>query len=241
MPSADAELLAAVRGGEPQRQPHVVGQHEEEQDGDIGEVAVDVLQHQREPALAAVARAARLAHRARDRIRPERLVVGAAVVVAGEAEEPGERQDEERRRERQQRRPPGRLGPEPGVLAFAEDHRRVERRQIGPEGVVRVLKRRPGRVDDEAAQHQEDHQRLHPPRVAPVGLTEPARDELDRNCFHPQPPCMRPHCPDLQAAKPLYVSRRAAAKASDSKAGGEESEPGRRLAAQPTERWPSAS
>ena len=55
----------------------------------IQEVAMDVLQDERERVLAPVARS-RFTDRARRRIGPERLVVRAAVVVAGEAEAGGE-------------------------------------------------------------------------------------------------------------------------------------------------------
>ena len=116
-------------------------------------IAVGVLQNQRERVLAEV-RLARLADGARRRIGPERLVVGAAVVITGEAEQAGKRQDEERRRERQRvpatspasvrtRRARG------GGSPANEELRRVERRQVRAERVVRVLERRPRRVHDE--------------------------------------------------------------------------------------------
>ena len=73
------------RRREPHRLPHVVGEHEEEDDREIEEVAVDVLDDERERVLAEIA-LARLADGARRRIRPERLVVGAAIVVTGEPE-----------------------------------------------------------------------------------------------------------------------------------------------------------
>ena len=63
-----------------------------------------VLQDERERLLTPV-RVARLTDRARDRVRPERFVVRAAVVVAGESEESRERQDQQGRRERRKARP----------------------------------------------------------------------------------------------------------------------------------------
>ena len=78
------------------------------------QVAVDVLQDERKRVLAAVARA-RLADGAGRRIGPERLVVGAAVVVAGQPEERRDRQDQQRRRERQPGRPRRGLRSEPAV------------------------------------------------------------------------------------------------------------------------------
>ena len=97
---ADAELHAARAVGEPERLPHVARQEEQEQHRDVQEVAVDVLQDEREGPLAQIA-LPRLADGAVRRIGPERLVVRAAVVVAGDPEQPGKRQDDQRRRERQ--------------------------------------------------------------------------------------------------------------------------------------------
>ena len=126
---------------------------------------MDVLEDQRERLLTPVL-TSRLAHGAGGRVAPERLVVRAAVVVAGEAEETGKRQDQQRRRERHPRRNPGRLRAEPRVRRIAPDFRRVERRQVGPVGVMRVLKCRPGRVPDKRRQTDEDRQRGRPPDVA---------------------------------------------------------------------------
>ncbi len=75
-----------------------------------------VLQDQRKGVLPQVS-AARLANGARRWIGPERLVVGAAIVVARDAEEARKRKDEERRGKRQPRRPERRFRPEPGMHA----------------------------------------------------------------------------------------------------------------------------
>ena len=84
---ADAERHRAGRRiGEPERLPHVVGEDQQDRQRQEQEVAMDVLQDERKRVLAPVARA-RLADGARRRIGPERLVVRAAVVVAGEPEE----------------------------------------------------------------------------------------------------------------------------------------------------------
>src|SRR5438105_4247968 len=121
---ADAEGDAARHGiGEPHRLPDVVEKDDEEHQGEVEEVAVDVLQDERERALAEVA-LAWLAHRARRRIGPECLVVRAAVVVAGHAEAAGGPQDEQGGRERQRHRPPCRPEAEPPVLS--EEEGRVE-------------------------------------------------------------------------------------------------------------------
>src|SRR5207237_10924192 len=127
------------------RLPDVMEEDDEEHQGEVEEIAVDVLQDERERALAEVALAG-LAHRARGRVGPERLVVRAAVVVAGHAEAAGGPQDEQGGRERQRRRPPCRPGPEPPVLSAEEG--RVERGGTRPPFVMDALERGPGRVYD---------------------------------------------------------------------------------------------
>src|SRR5262249_27508045 len=114
-----------------------------------------------------------LTDRARRRIGPERLVVGAAVVVAREPEQRRDRENQQCRRERQPRRPGRRRWSEPAVRRRAEDLRRIERRQVRPERVVVALEGGPRRVDDERRESEEDNDRLDPPRVAARGTTEP--------------------------------------------------------------------
>ena len=139
---ADPERHLPGRIGEPHRLPDVVGQDEQKQDRQIQKVAVDVLEDERERLLAEIL-LARLADGARRRIGPERLVVGAAIVVAGEAETAGRPENQERGGKRQRRRPPAGLRAEPAVGAFTEEQRRIERRQIGPELVVLALETPP--------------------------------------------------------------------------------------------------
>src|SRR5918999_1385576 len=103
---------------------------------------MNVLHGQREPLLPAVF-LARLTDGAGGGIRPEALVVGAAIVVAGEAEERREGKDHQRRREREPARPPGWSRAEPRVWRVAEELRRVERRKVRSGGVVLVLEGRP--------------------------------------------------------------------------------------------------
>src|SRR5688572_20320646 len=127
---------------------------------------MDVLEDERERILAQVL-LARLADGAGRRVGPERLVVGAAVVVAREAEPAWRPQDQQRGRERERCGPPRRLRPEPAVRSLTEEQRRVEGGEIRAVLVVVALERCPGRVYDEPAQHDEREQRLRPPRVAP--------------------------------------------------------------------------
>src|SRR5215207_1190664 len=112
---SNAERLPACSGvDEPQRLVYVVEQHEQKDECDVQEVAVNVLYDQRKGGLAAVLFPG-LAHGAGRGIGPEGLVIRPAVVVAGQPEEPGEWQDEESGREYQPTGPPLGLGSEPDV------------------------------------------------------------------------------------------------------------------------------
>ena len=64
----DAEMLRAVRGLEPERVPRIAAEDEDEDEREVEEVAVDVLQDERQVALARVA----LARLADGAIRPGR-------------------------------------------------------------------------------------------------------------------------------------------------------------------------
>ena len=184
---ADAEGPPSGAVGEPHRLPHVVRQHDQEEEREIQEIAVDVLENQRERVLAEVF-LPRLADAAGRRVRPERLVVGAAVVVAGETEAARRPENQERCRKRQRGRPPARLRPEPAMGTLTEEQRGVERREVGPELVVLALECCPGRVDDESAEHGEGQKRLRPPRVAPHRLTEPSAFQGDNHLVHEDEP-----------------------------------------------------
>src|SRR5580704_3467472 len=80
-PDPDAE---AVRKAE--AHDRVVNQKGPNQVGEPEEDAMKILQDQRKASLAEITLAG-LADRTRRRVGPERLVIGAAVVVAGEPEE----------------------------------------------------------------------------------------------------------------------------------------------------------
>src|SRR4051794_4185013 len=79
-PKADSEV--AVK---PERFHGVYRKQEPDDVGKAEEIAMEVLRYKREGFLAEVA-VARLADGARNRVRPERLVIRAAIVVAGEPE-----------------------------------------------------------------------------------------------------------------------------------------------------------
>src|SRR5262249_46586036 len=151
---------------------------EQEDARDVQRVPMDVLQNERECLLTPVTFAG-LAHGTRRWIRPERLVVRAAVVIAGEAEEARERKNQQGGGERKQCRKPGRLGAEPRMLETSRIVRRrpqhwcVKRRQIGSERVVRVLKSRPRRIDQERPETNKDRKRCNPPCVAAARGSEP--------------------------------------------------------------------
>src|ERR1044072_2208572 len=133
---SDAELFATTVV-EPERLPHVVREEKQKQHRNVHEVAVDVLQNQWKRSLADVA-LSRLTHGAVRRIRPKRLVVGAAIVVAGESKQAGKRQNDQRRRERKQRRPPSWLRAKPGRLRVAVNLRRIKWRQVWSVRVMSV-------------------------------------------------------------------------------------------------------
>src|SRR5439155_15949824 len=146
---------------------------------------MDVLQDQRKRLLAPIA-LARLADGAGRGIRPERLIVRAAVVVARQPKAAGENQDEKGRRVAQHRGPPAWLGAEPGVRRVAEELGRIEGREVGRVGVVFSLQSRPRRVDEEAGETAKHGERLYPPRIAPRRLAEAARADRRRyrNVLH---------------------------------------------------------
>ena len=137
--------------------------------------------------------------RARRRVSPERFVVRAAIVVAGQTETHRGPEDQQRRREWQPRGPPARLRSEQTVRRIPEQLGRVERREIRAEIVVRALERGPGRVNDERRETAEHHERLHPPGVAPRRCTEPPGNLGYLNVGHGPPPPSRSPCSALRS------------------------------------------
>src|SRR5262249_31533893 len=91
-PHADSEPVREAEG--PECVPPEAAQ---DRDGEIEEVAVDVLEDEWEAALAEVLRA-RVRNGAGGRSPDEGPVIRLAIVVAGEPEPPGRPEDEERRR-----------------------------------------------------------------------------------------------------------------------------------------------
>ena len=182
---ADAELLSRPSRRRTSSAFHdVVREDEEEEQRDVQEVAVDVLEDERKRSLAAVA-LARLADGAVRRIGPERLVVRAAIVVAGEAEAGrGRAGSAAPARTAASTATTPACGPNHACGESPNSSRRVERREVWPVRVVRVLERRPRRVDDESAEDDEDDERLEPPRVAAHRLAEPATRELNDCLSH---------------------------------------------------------
>ena len=129
----------------PEGEHGVEAEDQRDHHGGVPEVAVHVVQDQRQPRLPAVRRV-RLGDRAGRRAQPERPVVGLAVVVAGQPEAQREDQDDQRRR---QRPPRERLAEVGGALDAVAQAGRVERREVGRGVVVRALERPDGGVDDE--------------------------------------------------------------------------------------------
>ena len=94
-PDADAEMFyAAVH--KPQGFPNVVRENEQEQQPKVEEVTVDVLHDERKGPFTEK-NLARLADGARRRVGPKRLVIGAAVIIAGESKTRRRPQNQQRR------------------------------------------------------------------------------------------------------------------------------------------------
>jgi hypothetical protein len=158
--------------------PGVVREQADEEDTDVEKVAVDILNDEREGFFAAIF-FARLADGAGGRVGPEGLVVGAAIVVASEAEAAGRPQDQHGAGDKGGE--PRGSRAEPGRLAGcgAEEDRRIERRKIRAVAVMDALESGPGGINDESGQSEEGEQGLQPPQIAPRGLAEAPALERD--------------------------------------------------------------
>src|SRR5262245_34554826 len=124
----------------------IVVQDEDEGDGEVERIPVQVLDDQK-TGLAPVSFLREGSDRATGRRAEERSIVRLAVVVAGGPERARKDQDQESGRCRQERRPPAGPEAEPGMLERGgagngrvdEQDRRVERRQVRVEVIVRPL------------------------------------------------------------------------------------------------------
>src|SRR5882724_8249822 len=121
---------------------------------------MQVLQQEWKARLAAVALCG-IAHGARRRRLKEGAVIGFALVIASGAKTAGDPQDQESRR----KIPPGTDQRQADVCAIRRDAGRIERREIRFYKIVRVLQSRPGRVNCETAENDDDEERLNPPVV----------------------------------------------------------------------------
>src|SRR5262245_25972467 len=101
----------------------VPAENEDEEQREVEEVAMDVLHDQWKVTFAPVA-LARLADGTGRRVGPERLVVGAAIVVTRQTKSTGRPEDQHGRRD-PDRQPRG-LGAEPGVIHRTGHRRRAE-------------------------------------------------------------------------------------------------------------------
>src|SRR5438552_18280100 len=134
----DQRADADAESGEPHRLPDVVGEDREKGDGEVEEEAVRVLQYERHRALAAVG-LSRLAHRTGGRVGPERFVVRAPAVVAGQPEPTRRPEDENGKRDREPGGKPRGRRTEAGMLRMSEQLRRVEGGAIWSGRVVPAL------------------------------------------------------------------------------------------------------
>ena len=88
-------MFRAGRVLEPHRLPRIVSENENKNHRQIHKIAVDVLDDERERAFADI-RFARFADGAVRRVGPERLVIGAAVIITGEPKTRRRPQNQER-------------------------------------------------------------------------------------------------------------------------------------------------
>ena len=160
---ADAEAWRRRRR-KPERLDGVEGQDADEEQAEVQEIAMDVLQNQRKRSLPQIL-LTRLADGARRRVGPERLVVRAAIVVAGDAEPARRPQNQQRRRKR--KRGGHHAGFGPNQRADCRRRAAANRTATGT-GRTRngPLESRPRGVDDECGKTQKNQQRLEPPCVA---------------------------------------------------------------------------
>ena len=103
-PTATPKVDAAGGVGKPERKPRIITKNENENDRQVEEVTMNILEDQREVAFPKI-RLPRLAHRAIHRVHPERLIISAAIIIAGKAESGGNPHDQEGRGKREPNRP----------------------------------------------------------------------------------------------------------------------------------------
>src|SRR6516225_3961193 len=142
----DSEMRRSCCICEPERLPYVVGEEAQENNCQIEKIPMNVLNDQRKRTLTAIY-TSRLSDSASRRISPQRLVVAAAIVVAGHTEPTGRPQNQKRWGKRQKRRPPGWNRSKPAMRRVAKQFRRIEGRNIRTKRIVVPLKSRPGCVD----------------------------------------------------------------------------------------------
>src|SRR5262245_29738378 len=73
-----------------------------------------------------------------------------------------------------------RLRPKPRVRRIAEYLRRVERREIRTERIVRILERCPRGIHHECGEDDEDDEWLKPPRISPHRFTKATMQKRER-------------------------------------------------------------
>lgn len=93
---ADTEMLLAREVGEPHTLPSIMRQQDDENEGEVKEVAVDVLDNERERFFTEKF-FTRFTDRAIDRIGPEGFVVSAAIIITSEAKAAGNPQNQKGR------------------------------------------------------------------------------------------------------------------------------------------------
>src|SRR6185369_11128988 len=118
-PVTDPKTDLPRRVREPHSLPRIVQEDHDEREREIKKIPVHVLKNQRKRTLAEITLAG-LAYRARRRVRPERFVISASVVVTRQPKAAGRPKDNQCGRPRKPRRKPRGLRAEPTVQRIAE-------------------------------------------------------------------------------------------------------------------------
>src|SRR5689334_1078607 len=120
--------------------PNIIRQNPDEDDRNIHKVAMHVLHDQRKRTFTEIS-FARLANGACGRISPERFVIRASIIVAGQPKSAGRPENEQRGRKQKPTGPPNWFAAKPRVRRVSKNFRRIKRRNVITEKIIASLKR----------------------------------------------------------------------------------------------------
>src|SRR6476646_6658902 len=145
-----------IWAGKPEGENSVIPEEAQEHDRAIEEIAMSVLQDERETGFAAIVAICRLTHRARRRVQEERAVKSFAIVVAGGAEAQRKSQNQHGRR-KPQRQP----------VVVRVDQGRVKGREVRTPVVKFSLEGAERSINTEPSHHDDNRKIFQPPGIAP--------------------------------------------------------------------------